>query len=53
MDKNEIVALANLLAAMKDVAVKLEHAIRKKDSEQISLAKKEILYFQVQIREIL
>ena len=53
MDKEGIVALANLLAAMKDSANKLEHAIRKKDVEQIALGKKEILYFQVQIREIL
>ncbi|MEK6855244.1 MAG: hypothetical protein AABX73_03400 [Nanoarchaeota archaeon] len=53
MKKEEILILAQLLTAIKDSIVKLEEAQKQKDSEQMALAKKEILNFQRQIDEIL
>ena len=53
MEKEEVAVIAQLLTAMKDSAEKLEQAQRKKDLENIEEAKKEILSFQRQIKELL
>ena len=53
MEKEEVAVIAQLLTAMKDSAEKLEQAQRKKDLESIAEAKKEILSFQRQIKELL
>ena len=45
--------LAQLLTAMKDAVQKLETAERSKDAEGLASAKKEILTFQKQIRDML
>jgi len=53
MKKDEITILAQLLTAMKDAVEKLDAAEKSNDSEQIVMAKKEIISFQKQIDKIL
>ncbi len=52
MDKEAVTALAHLLATMKEVVQKLDTAVKHKDSEQVALAKKEILHLHMQINEL-
>ena len=53
MEKEKIIMLAQLLTGIKDAIVKLEGALKSKDLEMASAAKKEILSFQGQIDKIL
>ncbi len=53
MKKEEIAVLAQLLTAIKDTIERLEEAQKKKDSEELEMAKREILSFQKKIDEIL
>ena len=49
MEKDDVISLAHLLSAMKDSAIKLEEAVKKKDAEKIAGIKREILRFQKDI----
>ncbi|MFH1802628.1 MAG: hypothetical protein ABH864_04200 [archaeon] len=53
MKNEDVMVLAQLLAAMKDAAEKLGISERKKDAEGLASAKREILTFQQQIKEML
>lgn len=53
MKKEEIAVLAQLLTAIKDAIDRLEEAQKKKDAEELEMAKREILSFQKKIDEIL
>jgi uncharacterized protein YegL len=53
MKNEDVMILAQLLTAMKDAVQKLEDAEKKKDAESLASAKKEILTFQGQIKEML
>ncbi len=53
MQKENIVLLAQLLTGIKDALYKLEMAYKKKDSEMLANAKKEILSFQSQIDKLI
>ncbi len=53
MKKGDAVALSNLLSSMKEGVKRLEEAIRKKDDEEISLAKKEILNLQIETAKLI
>jgi SpoVK/Ycf46/Vps4 family AAA+-type ATPase len=53
MKKEDLIIIAQLLAAMKDAIEKLAVAERTKDPERLNAAKREILTFQRQIQDIL
>ena len=53
MNKEEIMLLAHLLTALKDAVKKLEDAQKRKDTEGILAAKKEIISLQTQIRGVI
>jgi len=53
MKNEDLIVVAQLLAAMKDAIEKLDIAERNKDAEKLNSAKKEILTFQKQMRELL
>ena len=50
MQKEDIVVVAHLLSAIKDAVKKLEYSQKRKDTEGILSAKKEILSLQAQIK---
>ncbi|MBX4211891.1 hypothetical protein KW787_00335 [Candidatus Pacearchaeota archaeon] len=53
MEREVITLLAQLLTGIKDALVKLERAEKIKDTEDIAMAKREILNFQNQINKLL
>lgn len=53
MKSEDLIVVAQLLAAMKDAVEKLAAGERSKDAERVNSAKKEILTFQKQIQELL
>jgi len=53
MKNEDIVVIAQLLAAMKDAVERAAIAERDKDAEALNSAKREILVFQKQIKELL
>jgi len=53
MEKSDIALIAQLLTSMKDAADKLEIAYNRNDVEDLSIAKREILRFQMEIDKIL
>ena len=53
MRKEDISVLAQLMTAMKDAVNKMVEADRHNDTEQIAIAKKEIISFQKQIDKLL
>ena len=53
MNKEDVKIIAQLLSGMKNSALKLEEAYKKKDFEELNNAKKEIIYFQSKIEELL
>jgi hypothetical protein len=53
MQKEEISLVAQLLSGMKDAVIKLDKSVKRKDAENLALAKKEILEFQKQIKNII
>ncbi len=53
MKKEEISVLAQLLTAMRECVDKLEHAAKKKDSEETTVAKNELLNLQRRMKEML
>lgn len=53
MKKEDILTVAHLLTAMKDAADKLEESQKRKDSENITKAKKEIIALQSQINSLI
>ena len=53
MRKEDISVLAQLMTAMKDAVNKMAEADRYNDTEQITIAKKEIISFQKQIDKLL
>jgi len=53
MKKEDLIVVAQLLAAMKDIVERLAVAERNKDAVGLNSAKKEILTFQKQIQELL
>jgi len=53
MQKENIALLAQLLTGIKDAISRLEDAYKKKDSELLATAKKEILSFQDQIDKLI
>ncbi len=53
MEKEDIVLLAQLMHAMKDIADKLEEYLKKEDIEMVRRAKNEIMKIQSKIKEIL
>ena len=53
MRKEEIDIMMQFLNGMRDAALKLEEAERRKDSQMIESAKKETIQFQWQIKRLL
>ena len=53
MKKEDIAVAAQLLEAIRDDVGKIEEALKKKDGEQMNIAKKEILEFKRKLDEIL
>ncbi len=53
MKKEDIVLLAQLIHAMRDIADKLDGYLEKKDLEMVRRAKNEIMKLQGKIKEIL
>lgn len=53
MNKEEIMLLAHLLTALKDAVRRLEDAQKRKDTESILTAKREILSLHAQIKTML
>ena len=53
MKKEDITILAQLLTGIKDAIKTLEDAQKRKDSDQLATAKREILNFQKKISEML
>lgn len=53
MKKEDIAIIAQLLATMKDVALELESAEKRKDFDSVNKAKKEILDLQKQVDKML
>ena len=53
MKKEDVPVLAQLLTGIKDALEKLEEAEKKKDGEELAIAKREILSFQKKIDEML
>ena len=53
MDEKDVMLLAQLLSAMKDLASKLENSYRNRDMEGLEGLKKEIIKLQTQIDTIL
>ncbi len=53
MKKSDIPVLGQLLSGMKDALAKIENAQKRKDEEQLVLAKKEMILFQKKIEDIL
>lgn len=53
MKNEDLIVVAQLLAAIKDAIEKLAVAERSKDVERLNSAKKEILTFQRQMKELL
>lgn len=49
MQKEDVVLLAQLVHAMKDVAREMEKAYEKKDSERLEKAKAELLKLQKEV----
>jgi hypothetical protein len=52
MQKDDVITLAHFLSAMKEASARLEEAIRKKDSEKILGAKREIIDIQAKIKRM-
>ena len=53
MEKEDVVVLAQLLNAIKEAVEKLEKYYKKKDMENLQVAKKEILSLQKEIDNLL
>ena len=53
MKNEDIVVIAQLLAAMKDAVERLAVAERNKDAERLNSEKREIIIFQKQIQDLL
>lgn len=53
MKNEDIAILAQLLKSMKEAVEKMEKAQKRKDMEELLIAKKEILLFQKKIDEII
>lgn len=53
MKNEDLIVIAQLLAAMKDAVEKLAVAERNKDAGRLNSAKREILTFQRQIQDLL
>lgn len=53
MKKEDLISIAQLLAAMKDAVDRLAVAEREKNAEELNSAKKEILSFQKQVQDLL
>ncbi len=53
MEKEDIVLLAQVLHAMREIADKLESYFEKKDFEGVKQAKRELNRLQGKVREIL
>ena len=53
MKKEDINLIAQLLSGIKEALEKLEYAQRRKDMEEMTAAKQEILNFQAQIDELI
>ena len=53
MKNEDLIVIAQLLAAMKDAVERLAVAERNKETERLNSAKKEILIFQRQIQDLL
>lgn len=53
MDKEVISVIAQLLSSMKDAMKKLEEAEKSKNNELATIAKREILNFQNEIKKLL
>ncbi|MBU0907816.1 MAG: hypothetical protein KKD18_02165 [Nanoarchaeota archaeon] len=51
MEKEDLMVVAQLLAAIRDAIDRLEGALRDKDGEALNAAKKEIMTFQKEIRD--
>ena len=49
MDEKDVMLLAQLLSAMKDLALRLENSCRNNDMEGLESLKKEIIKLQAQI----
>lgn len=53
MKREEIGLIAHLLTSMKEILIKLEVALKKKDNGEIITAKREILKIQNELRKTL
>ena len=53
MEKEDIVLLAQLLHAMRDIADKLEESLSKKDFAGVAQAKRELARLQIKVQNML